>query len=342
MNTPRSEAGNILPGVAVTPTKFQAVTSLQALENNGLMRPSIASNATKAQISADPTSAKILGLAKALHDAVQRPFDKARKTRALSYAGYIEATEVNKQLGGVPAITLWSEHELCAAANGSGVVIPFNTILIAIDGETQTEARFILAEKLPETRAQPLAVTLYHGIPTSGASQVVHDYNVFSTPIAENKAALLSHTGPISKLVESSIQAVGLSRLNINRSGSLPNQSTKVSSDQMFYAACGLACGSAMQDVKVTPSRLKEWNRVGAMQVLPAAITGHLALLTCALNTPIALTSHPLVWQCAGVTLAKGRSADSLQWAAGRAAHLRAKIGKAKPVEMLASILAAL
>ena len=156
-----------LLGIAVTSTKFQGVSTLSELHHKfGLERPSKLERRTQAELKNDP---EMLQKSKRLRDAVQRRFNKPRMERAGRYADYIEQVENGAQGSWRHAC----DHGLCRLrerpvrhATMKGSKISRGTPLIVIDGETQTEARFLLAEddRLPESFDWPVAVTVYHGV----------------------------------------------------------------------------------------------------------------------------------------------------------------------------------
>ena len=205
--------GHILTGNAVTDNKFQGVTTLNQIESYGLKRPSLVENAKSTD---SPSVLK----AKEMHDQMNRRFDAARLHRAVYYRDYIFGVEVQGQMGGTPAITIWFPERL--ETTEDGVVIPYNSHLTAIDGETQTEARYMLRDGIhsgtvgrtklkelrddePATGDNRIAVTIYHGIPINHAQQILRDYNAEAHPIDPKKASAYDHVGPLSKAVAAAI-----------------------------------------------------------------------------------------------------------------------------------------
>src|SRR5262245_64828330 len=214
--------GHILEGVLVRKGMFQGVSSLDQLEAFGLSRPSAVERATVAMQKSNPN----LYMAKSIRFEVQRRFDAARKKRAEAYAQYIEAVECDARLGGTPPITLYLDRRNGAdvqVLEGQGLVIPYRSTLIAIDGETQTEARFILREKRADTGRLPIAVTVWYGITEQHAQQILHDYNTECHTVAERQVSPLNHEGQLSAAVNAAISG-WLSAEQFNRHGSKPKK----------------------------------------------------------------------------------------------------------------------
>ena len=170
-DTTQEQEGKLLKGLSVSENKFQGVAHLNLLEDYGLLRPSVVEKAKKKDTRHD----EVLKDSKEMHDLVQRRFDPARIRRAEQYSCYIENVEVNNIPGGTPAITLWYPDKLELTADG--LLIPYKASLIAVDGETQTEARFMLRERIPETGKNKIAITIYHGVSEDHAKQLMYDYN---------------------------------------------------------------------------------------------------------------------------------------------------------------------
>ena len=187
--------GNVITGVAVNNTKFVGVSTLNQLENYGLMRPSTVEDATVKEMKGD----RRLRQANDLREEVQRRFDAKRCRNAKAYGRYIEQVEIGGRPGGTPPITLWC-HD--AKVEEGGLLIPYGHPLVAIDGETQTEARYLLRDEddfaIPETGNNPVAVVVYYGVDETFARQILHDFNAYTNPVSEKQLAAQNVHGPVT------------------------------------------------------------------------------------------------------------------------------------------------
>ena len=132
--------GNPLKGQAINDTKFVGVSSLNQLESFGLARPSVLEHALVRDMKKDHK----LACGVTLRREIQRRMDKPRMVRARFYARYMEDVEINGRAGGTPPITLWVGH--AEVGECGDLIIPYGEPLIAIDGETQTEGRFMMRD----------------------------------------------------------------------------------------------------------------------------------------------------------------------------------------------------
>ena len=256
------QTGNEIAGVAVTPSMFQGVTSLNQAENFGLLQPSQIEGTTKLQAARKGGQ---VSAAKDTRDAVQRTFNKARLLRAEVYSAYIEQVEVGGQYGGPPAVTLYSS--VPAQVNDSGLLLAYGTPVIAIDGETQTEARYLLRDRLPETGNAPFGITMYHGIDDLHAQQILHDYNRYGLRVSERQTAAFNHVGPLSKAVANVLGVVGMLPENINRRGAVSTKKTVASNVQIMAALTGHAMGTLALKKPAT-SWFGELNQPTSQQVI--------------------------------------------------------------------------
>jgi len=301
--------GHILTGNPVTDNKFQGVTTLNQIESYGLKRPSQVENAR----STDSPSVR---KAKEMHDQMNRRFDAARLHRAVAYRDYIYLVEVQGTMGGTPAITLWYPDRL--ETNEEGVVIPYNSHLTAIDGETQTEARYMLRDGVtpgkigrtqikeqrddkPETGDNRLAVTIYHGIPISHAQQILRDYNAEAHPIDPKKASAYDHVGALAQAVTATIARANVLPERVNQKGNVAGKKFVVAYQQVLSGIAGFVLNGTQAE-PVTATTVRMMNRPAADAVPDRAIeeiaqvilAGHLA------------QAPAIVWQAAGHRLAQG------------------------------------
>jgi hypothetical protein len=302
--------GHILSGNPVTDNKFQGVTSLNQIENYGLKRPSMVENAR----STDSVSVR---KAKAMHDQMNRRFDASRLHRAVLYRDYIFFVEIQNQMGGTPAITLWFPDMLQETEDG--VVIPYNSHLTAIDGETQLESRFMLRDgitpgkigrtmlgeerdEVPESGNNRIAITLYHGVSIEHAQQILRDYNAEANPIDPKKASAYDHVGPLSKAITAAIAYAGVSPDKVNQRGAVAGKRYTVAYQQVLSGVAGFMLNGAKAE-PVTLTTIRLMNRPTADEIPVEAIAeiGRVILDGQLSQAPA------IVWQAVGHALSRGQ-----------------------------------
>jgi DNA sulfur modification protein DndB len=117
-----------------------------------------------------------------VRDQVQRLFEGAKRKNVDSYAEYIADLHHGGE-GLTPPITLYTPEILDyqETDNGTALIqIPWETRLIAIDGETQLAARHEAANLEPETKKEFVAVYINHGRDDAWARQAFHDLNTLA------------------------------------------------------------------------------------------------------------------------------------------------------------------
>lgn len=341
-----SRNGFTLRAIPAGIQKAQATSTLNELQAFGLTEPLQADKATKASMKIDPK----LREAAELHSEVQRIFDKGRILRSMNYAEYIRAVEFNGQPGGTPAITLW--HPDALECTSEGIVIPYNTAMTALDGETQLQARFFLRDGCElygdvvegdvSTGEQEIAVTIYHSISMPHARQILHDYNTYATPIPETKAATFNSAGPLSEAVQQALVSAGVDLDEVNRRSPRPGKNHVCSYNQMLYFCAGSILNGSGLKGNVTAGRLKEMNKPTSSNRPPQKAIDELkhSVMLARNNDDIRL-SHVQVWQVAGALVSKGHK--NLNWNGGVAAYENTKISgrggvRMKPADRLAEI----
>ena len=313
--------GFSVPAIAVNSHKFQTVMSLNQMEAFGLGRPSTIDSATLKAQAADQK----LESAATLRNEIQRRFNAARKTRAELYSAHLHFVEVQENDGGSPAITIYVP-ETCAQNADGEYVIPYGTSLLAIDGETQTEARFILRENHPETGHTPIAVTVYHGITARNAKQILYDYNAKAHPVSATETASLNSVGPITRIMDAAILHAGLKEKQINRRGAVRNKKTSCSATQVLNCAAAAALGASAMKGSISSTLMNKVNIPG--QDVPSA--DRLASLVGDVieramketNDDAIIGRAPAqIWQVAGSLIAQGREPASLNWVSAVASY---------------------
>ena len=204
-------------GIEVADNQASIVTTINELEQFGLIRPTLNEGAKKRDLQSNDA----LFAGHALRETVQRRFDAQRKKRALVYSWYIEAVSTDCRLGGIPPITLFCPNE-CTAQDGK-LYLPSRSTIVNIDGETQTEARFILRDRVAESGDWTIPAILYHGITEEHASQILHDINRYAMPIKEGAVASLNSEGSMTRMIKESCRAIGIDPNSaLNRHGARP------------------------------------------------------------------------------------------------------------------------
>lgn len=310
------QTGNVLSGFSVSQNKFQGVTNLAQIEAYGLIRPTQIDKVSKG-LSPQQQSAH------ELRAVTNRSFDKARIDNASDYSGYIEAVEVHGRPGGTPAITLFHQAQLTEV--DGGILIPYGAGIVAIDGETQTEARYILRDRNMETAGNPFAITVYHGIPVDMAMQILHDYNTKGLAWNESKAARFNRTGQLSLAAEQALTMSGVLQENVNLRGDKATKKTTVALKQILTGIAGYQLNGKGSETAVSASHFKRFNDAAAVAVPPTCVNQFADIIRAAqANRQIGL-APPQVWQIAGVLLSKNRQPAQLNWDKGVAAFTETK-----------------
>jgi hypothetical protein len=210
--------GKGLPAIKISDNLCSTVSTLNQLEDYGLNRPTTNAFAKAKELKNDD----LFTQAHKLREIVQRRFDKSRQDRAKTYADYLEAIMSGKRLGGVPPITLFCSGKCEYNEGTTTIFLPYRSVLINIDGETQTEARFILRDRVPESGDWTLGAQIYHGISEQHSSQILHDVNRYAHPIKETVVAALNSEGNITKLIDLILEERHIPHFQLNRHGQKP------------------------------------------------------------------------------------------------------------------------
>ena len=211
--------GKTIEGIRIAENLCSVATSLNQLEQYGLTRPTVNASAKAKDLKSDDLFAR----AHNLREIVQRRFDKSRKERAEDYNEYIDAIMAGKRLGGVPPVTLFCSEPCEYLSDHKKLILPYRSVLVNMDGETQTEARFILRDRIPESGDWSMAAQIYHGITEQHASQILHDFNRYAHPIKETVVAALNSEGHITKMIQTMLDEKDFTSSDINRHTPKPN-----------------------------------------------------------------------------------------------------------------------
>jgi hypothetical protein len=307
------DVGKRLAGVHVSHHKFQGVSCLDQLEDYGLERPSRLQKAKARDRLHDAN----LDHACVVRDAVQRRFDDDRVRRAEVYARYIEAVEYGTVLGGTPAITLYLIRAVQCLPEA--LVIPFSADLVAVDGETQTEARFMLRDDMgrPDSGRTPFAITVYHTVPETFGQQILHDYNAYAHPMTESKLAGLNAEGPLTKTAHRVLAEAFIPLEEISRFGKVPGKTQQLAQLQIMYAVIGFTMKETAR-AKDGAAWLKAMNGPLAQPLNGDGIPILVKLVKAGSQSPAARKCPLAVWQMAGVLAAEGRDVTRFNWEAAQ------------------------
>jgi hypothetical protein len=332
--------GKIIQAIEVTPHEAQGVATLNELEHFGLKSPAEMAKTPIAQINDKPDFA-----AKTLRLTMQRAWDKARHARADLYKQYLLNLWKGTIFGAAPPITVYIDGQ--GKANGDGTIqFPYTSAAIAVDGETQLEARFRLRAEVPETGDRPFSITLHHGNPEEHGIQILHDYNRYAHPIPESKLGVRNSTGGMSQTIASGIAAAkSIKSIDaINKTGNTGTKKHVASYRQAmsFVAAFGVGQDALKRNAT---SWFDALNSPGSEPVNGGCDVKLGEMIDLATSDNRVSLAPPIIWQVAGVLGAEGRAPASLKWDAGFAAYANTApkgLGKTKISTRLAAIYAAL
>ena len=242
-NTP-DYLGKELPGIKLNGKLFMGQMPLVALQHYGLKRPSVVEHSTVRARNADP----VLVAAYTLREQVQRRFDKARMRRAEAFSVYLEEIYKEEREGGFPAITLFTPTMGRMREDNGNLVLDYNAPMVNLDGETQTEARFMLMERWESSGQQPVPFFLYHGISAEHAAAIMHDANFYAKPVAEQKVAILNSYGHLTAVIREVVKEMNIPPSEIARLTPLPKKKQLVAYQGLIAGGAGALIGRAVSD----------------------------------------------------------------------------------------------
>ena len=349
------KSSSTINGFSVTSRKFQGVSTLNQLRQYGLERPSMLEKRTTKELASDGAA---ISDSKALRDRVQRRFGKPRLDRAERYSSYIEQTEGEAlAMGGSPAVTLFAStpfdtgEGMGYASDGwCDLQVPYGTTLVAIDGETQTEARFILAERLPESAEWPVAITVYHGVSEDFARQILHDYNRYAHPVAERETSSFNKRGPITSAAMLAFDKSGHDKAAMNPRGERATKVYALSWDQVFQLAAGAYQPEQTMRGRVGSKYLSAVNaELNAEMTVPTIDALSSVIADVSNGSAVAGKLAPVVWQVAGAIVSADPSKTRLNWDSAAVFYDRSmkrgalpKAERMSKVEQLSGLRAAL
>lgn len=175
----------------------------------------------------------------AIHELVQRALKDTKKANVPKYRTYIEELVSGRRQGVLPPMHLWSDQPLQVVAQGAQtyLLVPNDTYLLAIDGETQLAAHYSLQSNASGAEAEvkkthkqyPLAAVIHHGIPVFAARQYFHDLNLLAVRLNTSLGLSMDTHDPLIKIVETIETEVPFLTARVDKSSrQLPKASHKV------------------------------------------------------------------------------------------------------------------
>jgi hypothetical protein len=316
--------GKLIAAIPVTSNVAAGFATLNQLEAYGVRRPSEVESAKARDLKHD----KNLAGAHDLRDQVQRRFDNARKKRAVEYSHYLEGILDGDLRGGTPPVTLYNPY--LGADSDGGIAFPYNSVLVPIDGETQTEARFLLRDRRPETGDDTFAVMIYHGMDALHAGNIMHDYNTFAHPVAEKQTAALNSNGSVTRAVNMALHTAGVDMASVNRKGEAVLKGHVTSFGRLLAGALGYEIGKAVLRRNGLKGGLDRYNK-GRHTIDEAGVQPFLGQMIGLAQADRAIAkAHPFVWALIGAaTKSKGRPLTAPEILAANAAFAAGKgVGK--------------
>ena len=226
-----------IKGIAVGATRFSGASSIAELSGFGVFQPSRQPKKTDVKnLSHNQRKSA------ALREQVQRGMTAERVRNAEDFARYIRGVETGSIIGGTPSITLFIDSP-CIVKDG-GLQIPYGAGVIAIDGETQLEARFILAEDQCEGAADWMfPVSVFHSCDHNVAKQYLVDVNMFGLRMNTKVAASLDQTGRLTLVVRDALKSLGLLPNVLNFNATRPTKRQLIARTQLWAGIVGFLTG---------------------------------------------------------------------------------------------------
>jgi DNA sulfur modification protein DndB len=189
------DLGQVVSGLYVDEYRFVAVVPFARLQRL-VTDPMLASNPKFRESSA------ALAEYYALHEEIQRAFDKGKRDNAQNYAEYIARIQTGAP-GDTPTIDFYTPQKLPLNSDKNKILWPYELVSVPFDGETQLAARFIAAQKHSATRPMPVIVTITHGKPVEFARQCFHDRNAFQRRASVSVAMAMDTRDPLVSAMRS-------------------------------------------------------------------------------------------------------------------------------------------
>ena len=306
---------NIIRGAAVDKNHFVGVTNLGELCSAGLRRPSSSFN----NVSGEAKSHPGVGSCYNLRATVQRRFDKARRDRAETYARYIDGVQTGEITGGFPPINVYVDGN--PRIDGDTMTLDYTDPICVIDGETQTEARFILADENADVYQWPIAVVVWHSLPNDTAPrQYLVDCNQYATPMASKTAMAMDTTGRLTIAVRNAVQIAGFTADDINPTQNLPSTRKRFSLCQLMAAGAGYVMNGYTYGRSYAGIVAELNNPVPSDDVFTfdsdSVSTNVAGIINAVLGHGVGNKTSPMVWIAAGILVRQNYDVRKLNFAA--------------------------
>ena len=327
---------NTVSGVSVNKTKFVGVTDMKTLISSGVLRPSLIFRDVK-------NAGRDVVNNFRLREDMQRTFNKARSDNAKNYARYIRSIEINKTPGGCPPINLYCQSA-CKLENGV-LEFPFRSGVMAIDGETQLEARFILLDEEAEGAESWLfPVVIWHNCGDDVARQYLVDTNLYANPINSVTALSMDRSGRLTQTVKKAILEAGFQDAQVNNGADLPGKRKAVSLRQATAAAVGYILNGHSSS-KAYHSEIDELNNALPIneryEFDPETASRVVAeILQVANRCDVLHQAKPVIFQAAGIKARQGGNVQAFNFS--KAIETLPAKGKGKLAENISSVKNAL
>jgi hypothetical protein len=336
-----TQRGKQLRALQTSTTRFIGIATVSELRHFGFASPLSLDRQTVKQTADDDRPLK------ALRTLIQRTWDKTRILRAESYGKYMGRLRAGAIFGATPPLTLYSPTpaELVIGADGTPYMqLPFEALVMVIDGETQFQGRLNLAGFDPDSIGDSLDFVFHAGISEEAAMQILHDTNRLARPISEAVLGPKNHTGGLSQTIHEALLIAGKGLSDLNpKGGATKHHIAGFQHSMCFAAAFEVEDNALARSVKGYFPVLNEPGSPPIDGGCPAQLAELFKL--CVKDEEVGRT-NPLVWQVAGVLAAKGHQATNLDWAAGQAAYKatgrKDGLPGLPPVERIAKIKEAL
>lgn len=308
----KSASGHAIAALHINDNYAVVAVTLDEIESLGLRRPSVLEKSTKKETRDDAR----LNEAKELHDMVQRRFDAARLRRAAAYSDYIEGFTCLGRKGGTPPVILWHQDPL--DGDDESLVIPYNSALVAIDGETQTEARFLLRQRRPETGSERFVAVIYHGLPVENAQQLLHDFNTYVHPVSPQTCAAFNHEGRITNVVDQLIDNMGVEPNRVHHHNKVAPYGYALSKQQLIALVMGYAIGEGVTRGRQPQLRAMQKDCNADLSLASDRLKGIGQVVE---RHELLGKADPLVWKSLGAAVVTGTPIESANVLAGIEAY---------------------
>jgi DGQHR domain-containing protein len=234
-NSPDLSAGHYVRGIPLGPQSQNFLCSTTFAQLKSITRdPQELQVRTKVQAVSEDIEHEI-----AIHELVQRALKDTKKANVPKYRTYIEELVSGRRQGVVPPMHLWSDQQLEVVTQGAQtyLLVPNDTYLLAIDGETQLAAHYSLQGRDSAAEAEvknahkqfPLAAVIHHGIPVATARQYFHDLNLLAVRLNTSLGLAMDTHDPLIRIVETIETEVPFLTARVDKSSrQLPKGSHKV------------------------------------------------------------------------------------------------------------------